>query len=58
MKFWLAKKVYEVQQKETIEERCEREMVAKNLKYEVQNAAGKWEEVSEEYFESDTAKGL
>ena len=56
MKFWIAKKVYEIKQQETIEQTVEKEMVSKNLKYEVKNALGQWEEVNEEYFNGETAK--
>lgn len=56
MKFWLAKKVYEVKQGETIERTVEQSMTPENLKYEVKNALGQWEQVSPEYFESETAK--
>lgn len=56
MKFFLAKAVYEVKHGETIEQTLEKEMTPKNLKFEVKNGCGQWEEVSNEYFESETAK--
>lgn len=58
MKFWLAKKLYEVRQEETIEETVAQEMTDRHLKYEVKNATGQWEEVSASYFDSETAKEL
>ena len=57
MKFWLARELYAIQQKETLEETVEKEMVDKNLKYEIKNAEGKWEEVDASYFNGPAAKG-
>lgn len=58
MKFWLAKKVYEVRQGETLEKTIENDAKPANLKYEIKNAEGKWEQVEESYFESVAAKEL
>lgn len=56
MKFWLAKKVYEVRARETIEEIIARETRPENLKYEIKNAVGQWEEVNEAYFDGPAAR--
>ena len=56
MKFWLAKKVYEIRQQETMEETIEKETSAANLKFEVKDAQGRWEQVPESYFETAAAK--
>lgn len=56
MKFWLARKKYEVQMHETLEETVERDVSGDACKYEIKNALGQWEEVSKEYFESIAAK--
>ncbi len=57
MKFWLARKVHEVKLGEKLEAVIERETTPDKLKYEIKNAAGNWEEVWEEYFNSAAAKG-
>ena len=56
MKFWIAQRVYEVKANETMEETVERDCADKNLKYEIKNAYGQWEEVPASYFEGETAK--
>lgn len=56
MKFWLAAKVYEVRQSETLEETIQRDTANENLKFEIKNAAGQWEEVDAGYFDSPAAK--
>ena len=56
MKFWLAAKVYEVRQGETLEKTIEQDIKSENLKYEIKNAEGKWEEVDESYFNSISAR--
>jgi protein subunit release factor B len=56
MKFWLAKKVYEVKAHETVEQTLEKETQPDNLKFEVKNALGRWEEVPNAYFETEAAK--
>lgn len=56
MKFWLARKLYEVRTCETLEETVERDVSGNACKYEIKNALGQWEEVSQEYFESIAAK--
>lgn len=58
MKFWLARKVHEIKLGETLEKSIERETTPENLKYEIKNAAGQWEEVYESYFQSPAANGL
>lgn len=47
MKFWLAKKIYEVRARETLEETVERDMDPKNLKIEIRRD-GKWVEANNE----------
>ncbi len=56
MKFWLARELYAIKQKETLEETIEKETKPENLRYEIKNAEGKWEEVNPSYFESLAAK--
>ena len=56
MKFWLAAKIYAVRQGETLENTVEKDMAPGNLKFEVKNAEGKWEEVEAGYFEGEAAK--
>lgn len=57
MKFWLAKKLYEVRRQETIEETVQKEVCDSNLKYEIKNPSGQWEQVDAAYFEGVAAKG-
>lgn len=56
MKFWIAKKVYEVHQGESVEQAIAKETTDDKLKYEIKNAKGQWEEVSAAYFDGETAK--
>ena len=56
MKFWLAKKVYEVKMEETVEQTVERECRPNNCRFEIKNAAGHWEQVPEAYFDTPAAK--
>jgi protein subunit release factor B len=56
MKFWITRKLYEIEQKETLEETIEKETTPENLKFEIKNAEGKWEEVNDAYFDSPAAK--
>ena len=56
MQFWPAAKVFEVRQGETLEVQIENDTKPENLKFEVKNAEGRWEEVSEAYFNSVAAK--
>ena len=58
MKFWLSKKVFEFRQGETLEQTIANDTKPDNLKYEIKNAAGQWEEVSEDYFDGAAAKEL
>ena len=58
MKFWMAKKIYEVRQGETLEKMVEDSMKNDNLKFEIKNATGQWEEAKAEYFDGETAKEL
>ncbi len=56
MKFWLAKKVYEVRAGETLEAEIERETTPDKLKYEIKNARGQWEQVNDVYFDGPAAR--
>lgn len=58
MKFWLAKKVYEVKAGETVEQMVLDETKPENLIHEIKNAAGQWERVSAEYFDSEAAREI
>jgi protein subunit release factor B len=51
MKFWIAKKVYEIKQGETLEKTVEDSLKPENLKFEIKNAVGQWEEVNDAYFD-------
>jgi len=55
MKFWLARKLYELSQQETLEETIEKSLVPENLKFEVKKD-GKWIEVGCEYFDTEEAR--
>lgn len=55
MKFWLAKKVYEVKSGEKLEAEIEREMQVKNLKFEIKDSDGRWSCVDEQYFSTPAA---
>lgn len=56
MKFWLAAKLYEIRQGEKMEDTLAKDTAPENLKYEIKNAEGKWEEVPASYFDGQAAK--
>lgn len=56
MKFEIERKLYELKQRETMEQTIERETNPENLKFEIKDAAGRWEEVPEQYFQTEAAK--
>ena len=56
MKFWIAKKLYEVRQGEKLEVTVERDCAPENCRFEIKNAAGQWEEVPSSYFDGPAAK--
>ena len=56
MKFWLAKRLYEIKAGETIEEEIAKETSPENLRFEIKDEMGKWVEVPSSYFDSDSAK--
>lgn len=56
MRFWLARKVHEIRLGETLDEQIAKETEPQHLKYEIKNAAGQWEEVNADYFDSPDAK--
>lgn len=56
MKFWLARKLHEVRNQETVEETVERECHPDNLKLEIKDESGKWVAVPWDYFETEAAK--
>lgn len=58
MKLWLARRTQEIRMGETVEAQIAKETTAENLKYEIKNAAGQWEEVAEDYFNSIAAKEI
>jgi len=55
-KFWLARRLYEIEQGETIEAAIERELTDDNLRFEIKDAAGRWEAVNSAYFDGPAAK--
>lgn len=55
MKFFLAAKLYEIKQSETMEETIEKDTKPENLKFEIKNGLGQWEEVTEDYFNGPAA---
>lgn len=56
MKFEIERKLYELKQHETMEETVAKETKPENLKFEIKNGKGQWEEVDVSYFEGETAK--
>lgn len=56
MKFWLARRVHEVQSGQSIEEEVARDTTEDKLKLEIKNEAGQWTEVKPDYFETELAK--
>lgn len=55
--FWLAAKIYKVRQGEQLEETIAKDTKSENLRFEIKNAEGKWEEVDASYFDGPAAKG-
>jgi protein subunit release factor B len=47
-KVWIQKRVYEIIEKETIDEKVEEAVKSENLKIEVINSEGQWEEINED----------
>ena len=56
MKFWISRKLYELRQKETLEETVARETTDEYLKYEVKDENGRWIEVAGNFFDTESAK--
>ena len=56
MKFWLAAKIYEVRQHESMEQTIAKETRPESLRFEIKDPTGRWEEVEESYFDSPAAK--
>ncbi len=56
MKIFLSKKLFELRERETMEEAIDRETTPDTLKFEIKNAKGQWEEVNNEYFDSPAAR--
>jgi protein subunit release factor A len=50
MKFWIAAKIYEVRQGETLESTIENDTRPENLKVEIRDPDGKWREATEADF--------
>lgn len=55
-KIWLNRKLYEIEQGETLEKTIEKETSNEFLKYEAKNQDGKWVEVKPNYFDSLESK--
>lgn len=49
-KFWLSKRLYELEHRESLEQAIERELTPEQIRYEIKDAMGRWEEVDEAYF--------
>ena len=58
MKFFIARRLHEIQNDETIEESVARDMQPSNLRFEVKDADGRWVEVTDEYFNSKEAQNV
>lgn len=56
MKFWIAKKLYEVRQLETIDQSVERETSPEFLRVEIKGEDGKWKEAADGYFDTPEAR--
>lgn len=56
MKFWITKRVHEIQAGESIEKEVERTTAPEYLKHEVKNENGQWIEAPADYFDSQPAK--
>lgn len=56
MKFWLAKKKFEIQQQDTLENYIAKETTPDKMKFEIKNNNGQWIEVTNNYFETEQAK--
>lgn len=56
MKFWIARKLHEIKNQETIEQTIEKECAPENLKLEVKDENGRWVERDWGYFDSEDAK--
>lgn len=54
-KFWMAKKMYELESGEKLEAALDREMRPENLTFEIKNASGQWEKVNSDYFSTPAA---
>lgn len=57
MKFFIARKIHEMDIGMTVEQEVEKMTKPEHLKYEIKNAAGQWEEVPASYFDGPAAKG-
>lgn len=57
MKLYINRKLFELRERETFEAQVEREVQSANVKFEIKNALGQWEEVTEDYFNGPAAKG-
>jgi protein subunit release factor B len=56
MKLWLSKKLFEIRENESMEEQIETELNnSDNMKFEVR-VDGKWKQVNDDYFNTETAK--
>lgn len=55
-KFWLSRRIYEIEQGEKLEQTIERETTPDQLRFEIKNALGNWEEVDAAYFDGPAAR--
>lgn len=55
MRFWIDRKLYEIRQRETMDETVAKEAADENLRFEIKSPTGQWEEVSAEYFNGSAA---
>lgn len=55
-KFWLARRLHEIRNEETLEETIAQETRNEHLQFEVKNKEGQWTAVTPEYFETTEAK--
>jgi len=56
MKFFIARRIHELNMGCTVEEEIERITKPEDFKYEIKNALGQWEEVTADYFSGVAAK--
>ena len=55
-KFWLARRLHEIRNEETLEQTIAKECREENLRFEIKDAQGRWEVVPSSYFDGPAAK--